>query len=366
MTIVRIDLSQTRWAGHPDLQLPASKRLHYMHQEHMGYRANWLRVPSGYRVRFRGGLRGDGAASCWFEAGTYQHLQWYKDAYHEDDRYVVEVEEAPHDESVLTTLYDHDPWLHAEDKSKAKFGAWWRLPPGRHHPSGGAFPNDRISSLHVPQFLTVKLYKDEFNNSEPLVLEGPGTYKLADWEFDNVLTAVEIVADDFVLHDVKYDWDSAKRQEKQVSLNTLTILNPSKVHTSGTISQDEGGELSHSEEWHAEAGVTTKVESEITAGAIFAKASLTLGVEVSVSGGYGQSKAESRSYSRSFSGSAELGPGESVEADLVVRSVSVEVPATRIWKSKRTGAEIRDTGIVRDENAGEGLVVFRDPEPMEA
>ncbi len=107
--------------------------------------------------------------------------------------------------------------------------------------------------------------------------------------------------------------------------------------------------------WDIRAGVSAKAEfqfgPEVSQG--------TVGVEVSVEGGYGEneSKTDSREVTRGIE--VELPPDGAADATLMIKQGKMTADIVRKWKNMRTGAMTETRGKVTIKKAGETRVALQ-------
>ena len=219
------------------------------------------------------------------------------------------------------------------------------------------FWNDRISHLQIPYGVCVEVFDDKEKDNS-LIFDGVNAngrthVGLPDYGYAFKASRLRITADTWVsagvfLENEKFidggEWEA----------ETIHVVNESKK-AKVTVPVSITGEVSDSKEiaWDIRAGVSAKAEFEFGP----ETAHGTVGVEVSVEGGYGEN--ESTTNTRSVTRGAEVTleePESSADCTLMVRQGKMEADIVRRWRNKRSGAISETRGRITVNKSGETRV----------
>lgn len=348
------------WEKGQPIAIPDNVRTTYASAAHPGASAKCIEVKPGFKARFHSGKDGTGKTSTWFEAGKYYDLSFYHDAWKGGDHWMIEVLPVEHTPEALATLYDNGPWL---ENNKAKFGAWYRIPPGKHNDRDDVFVNDSITSVAIPAFHTMELYEHGGFQGAKLELEGPGTYNLPDYGWNDRVSSIILKPDEVEI--IKIDYEVISEEVMDTMAGKTLATNASKS-VPLTTDVEVSGEVSKTQEWNwnMEAGVSLSVGASAEVGLFGTGVEVSTELTASMSAGYGESDSETETKGYRASVGVTLEPGQSVECVMMARVKRMKMKATRTWRSKRTGAVVNDWSYIETDTAIETEVFARDPEPL--
>lgn len=305
-----------------------------------GYRykkkAESMIVPQGYTVTFYENQDLTGKKSYTFYEGTYSTLKFYGIDPHPGCIH-VERTELTHLDMVEVQ------WLRPYSTGKTLMRL--KVPVGE-RTAFKDFPNDKIDILVIPFGLTCQVAEDNVDKGS-LFFSGDEEGKdakidLSQFDYDDKISNMIVSSDDWVSAGVALENEVISPSEDKVA-NTIELANNSE-HTgsiTGTIQYDIQETVE--ENWNVEAGVTAKTGFEV--GPENAKWSGE--IEVSVSGGYGESKSTTKTKSFEQSVAAEVEGFGKVKASMIVEQGTMEADAVRKWRNKRTNYIIEQKGRVK-------------------
>ena len=322
---------------------------HYKQQYKQGIRS--LSVPPCEIVTIFNQQDRTGQQSFPFYEGDYQHLYFHGNIpYHPGVVRVDKTDLTGRDMITVVSLKEYEKGKFYQTNQRLPVGDWT----GSDH-----FPNDQIDVLKIPYGLCVEVFDDKTKKGS-LIFDGVNPkrwteIKLKDYGYADKISRIKITAD---------AWESAGIHLENETFveggeweaETLHISDISELaNVSGNIAITAEVQESKEISWDIRAGVSAKAEfqfgPEVSQG--------TVGVEVSVEGGYGEN--ESNSTTRSVTRSVQIdtdGIGN-VDATLMVRSGVMEADIVRMWRNKRTGATTETRGKVRIEKAGETRISIK-------
>ena len=322
---------------------------HYQQQYKQGVSA--LVVPKGEIVTIYKNQDRTGPVSYPFYQGEYQHLYFHGNIPYKPG--VIKVEKTDltvRDMVTVVLLKQYERGKFYQTNQKIPVGQWT---------APEHFANNQIDIVYVPYGLCVEVFDDKFKKGS-LIFDGidpkrATKIKLSDYGYGNKISRIQITAD---------TWESAGFHLENETFVEGGEWEAETVHISDI---SELADVSGMVEITAEVQDTTEIAWDIRAG-ISAKAEFqfgpevsqgTVGVEVSVEGGYGEneSKTSSRSVTRSFDIETE-GVGN-VDATLMVRQGVMEADIIRMWRNKRTGATTETRGKIKVEKAGETRISIK-------
>lgn len=222
------------------------------------------------------------------------------------------------------------------------------------------FPNDTIDILNIPYGLCVEVFRDTDSDKSFVfdgIDEGKTTrIKLSDYRLGNAVSRIKVTADGWRsagihLENEKFiDGGEWEAETIHISDNSEIADISGEVKIIGTV--EESKEIA----WDIRAGVSAKAEFQFGP----ETAQGTVGVEVSVEGGYGENerKTSSRTVEHTANVSIEGGIGNA-DLTLMVRRGIMEADIVRMWINERTGATTETRGHIRVEKAGETRIAVR-------
>lgn len=221
------------------------------------------------------------------------------------------------------------------------------------------FPDDTIDVLYIPYGLCVEVFRHK-TSSESLIFDGqnPNGYTkidLKDYRYNKNISRIKVTADawesaGFHLENEKFE-EGAEWEAETIHISDVSELADVSGEVSITAEVQESKEIS----WDVRAGISAK--AEFTFGPEYAQG--TVGVEVSVEGGYGENESETTTRSVTRSAQIETDGVGNVDATLMVRQGVMTADIVRMWRNKRTGATTETRGKIRIEKAGETRISIK-------
>ena len=310
-----------------------------------------LVVPEGQVVTFYENQDRTGKKSFPLNEGTYHHLEFYGI---EHKSGVIHVEE--------NGLSSHDlvevGWYTVYDKNK-KDGIYpmaYSLPIGDRR-YGEDFPNDKIEWLLIPFGVTVEVFEDGGYKGGSLIFsgntqDGMERINLKDYGYTKKVSSIKIRADEWISAGIAIEDESIVSSNSDRTIATTELANNSP-HTA-SISKEIGSAYTEetTEDWSIEAGITASAGFE--AGPEVCKVSGS--VEVSVSGGYGESKTSAVERSITDIATVEVEGYGNAKASLIIEEGRMEGIAVRKWRNKRNNVIIEQRGRISANRANKARV----------
>ena len=316
---------------------------HYQQQYKQGVSS--LKVNNGEIVTIYQNQDRTGKKYYPFYQGDYQHLYFHGNIPYKPG--VIHVEKTDltiRDMVSLRFLHEYERGKFYQENQKLPVGEWT---------AGNHFTDNQLDILYIPYGLCVEVFDDKTGDGS-LVFDGitPGKLtqiKLSDYDYGNKVSRIKITADTWQsagihLENEKFI-EGGEWEAETVHISDISELADVSGNISITAEVQDSKEIS----WDIRAGVSAKAEFQF--GPEYSQG--TVGVEVSVEGGYGEN--ESTSTTRSVTRSIQVdtnGIGN-VDATLMVRQGVMEADIVRMWRNKRTGATTETRGRIRVEKAGE-------------
>ena len=308
-------------------------------------------VPEGLMVEFYKNQDRTGRRSHSFYQGTYNDLSFYGVW----QPGVVHIQKTD-----LTRL----------DFVEVKWEAWFaqgktypmylQIPVGDRK-DGTDFPNDKIEKLSLPFGVNAEVFDEASFRGGSLIFSGTNpngntVVNLNEYDYSHKVSSMRVTADAWVSAGIRLEnevfveggeWEA---ETGHVSNNSKSATVTLPLNISTTV--EDTTEI----QWDIRVGVSAKAEfqfgPEVSQG--------TVGVEVSVEGGYGENelKTNSRTVDRGLQ--VEVPPNSVVDGTLMVRHGVMEADIVRVWKNRRTGAFTETRGKVKIQKAGETRIEVND------
>ena len=289
--------------------------------------------------------------------GTYHHLYFYGIS---DWPGLVHVEETG---LTALDLVEIGWWTKYGDGPDEHYPMYYSLPTGDHK-GGEGFPNDRIQWLYLPFGMTVEVFNRGDFQGGSLIFSGNAQgekerVNLWDHKFSDggdsaswKTSSMKVRADQWVSAGIAIEEESIVGSESNKVIATTELSNNSP-HTA-TISKEISSIYNEtvSEDWNIEAGVTAKVGFE--AGPETFK--VTGELEVSVSGGYGESKSTATERGFTDIASVEIEGYGKAKASMIVEEGRMEGIAVHKWRNTRNNVIIEQRGKISANRANKVMV----------
>ena len=244
-----------------------------------------------------------------------------------------------------------------------RYPMYYSLPTGDHK-GGEAFPDDRIQWLYIPFGMTIEVFNRGDFQGGSLIFSGntegeKERYNLWDYKFSDggdsaswKTSSMKVRADKWVSAGIAIEEETVVGSEDDKVIATTELANNSP-HTA-TVSKEISASIDETvqEDWNIEAGVTAKVGFE--AGPETFK--VTGELEVSVSGGYGESKSTTKTRSFTDVASIEIEGYGKAKASLIVEQGRMEGIAVRKWRNTRNNVIIEQRGKISANRANKVTV----------
>ena len=211
--------------------------------------------------------------------------------------------------------------------------------------ANSSFRNDSAGFVDVPANSVVKVYEDGGGQGAGLTFNTQGRHWLNSLGWDNRISSVQHTRDGFTEVGSTFGEVTNKRQLGKSIAAKRTYRNDSGSAGSFSVEVGTTHSSSFSFNWSVTAGVTISASVTATTGAL-PGGEVTAGIETSLSATTGQEKSVSAEQSLSDTITAELGPGESCTAELLVTEYEADVPVKQRLKNNRTGGIIERQGMV--------------------
>ena len=325
---------------------------------HYKERCRSMKVPPGYMVTFYEKQDREGWKSLIFYEGEYTDLTFHG---------VPEKPGLIHVENTDLTHLDlvevaYGTWM--EDQ-KSTYLTTLKLPIGDRR-YGADFPNDRVSHLRIPYGVTMEVFdNDDFQGGSLFfsgdVQGGTSFVNLDDYDYDGKVSSIRIRADEWVSAGVAFENVEINDSAGEVFGGSVRLDNNTSKDDQ-TVTETITAEITEetSEEWNIEAGVTASVGFEAGyEGGTVAKA--TGNLEVSVSGGYGESKTTSKTKTFESQATAIADAYQSVIASMYIQIGEMTADSIRKWRNKRTNVIIEQRGRMRTKNGINFRVEYSEP-----
>ena len=289
--------------------------------------------------------------------GTYHHLYFYGISDHPG---LIHIEE-----SGLTALdlVEIGWWAKYGDGPAERYPMYYSLPTGDHK-GGESFPDDRIQWLYLPFGMTVEVFNRGDFQGGSLIFSGntqdeKERVNLWDHKFSDggnsaswKTSSMKVRADKWVSAGIAIEEESIVGSESNKVIATTELSNnsPHKGFCSKEISSVYNETVS--EDWNIEAGVTAKVGFE--AGPETVK--VTGELEVSVSGGYGESKSTTTERAFTDIAGAEIEGYGKAKVSMIVEEGRMEGIAVRKWRNTRNNVIIEQRGKISANRANKVMV----------
>ena len=311
-----------------------------------------LVVPEGQVVTFYEREDRTGKKSLPMNQGTYHHLYFYGV---DDKPGVIHVEK-----NGLSTLdLVEIGWNATYDEAAAKrtngkegrYPMYYSIPIGDRR-AGEDFPNDKMQWLCIPFGVTVEVFDQMDFKGGSLIFSGntqgeKERVNLWDYKFKSgtaswKTSSMRVRADEWesagiAIEDMNIESDDDK---KIVVRTELANNSPHKAEVGKEITWAK--EKSVEENWAIEAGVTTSAGVE--AGPEVCKVSG--GIEVSISGGYGEVKSSGESKEVTDVVSAEVDGFGKVVISTIIEYGKMTGTAVHKWRNKRNNVIIEQRGKI--------------------
>ena len=306
-------------------------------------------VPEGQVVTFYHNQDRTGKKSRKFYEGEYYDLSFYDVS---KNIGVIHIESTELTKFDMITVGNNIFW----SKKEKPYKKIWKIPIGdRNFPND--FPNDIIDWVEIPFGLTAELFKDGDFSGGSLIFSGNTKGKmeiinLIDYNYKDNVSSIKVRADNWVSAGISIEEENIISNDEEKVAATIELSNNSE-HTA-TVSKEISATVEESteENWNIEAGVTAKVGFE--AGPEVAKVSGE--IEVSVSGGYGESIASSKSKTFTDSVEVEVEGYGNAKATMFIEWGKLEGFAVRKWRNKRNNAIIEQKGKITMNKANRARV----------
>ena len=312
-----------------------------------------LVVPEGQTVTFYEREDRTGRKSLPMNEGTYHHLDFYGV---KDKPGVVHVET-----NGLTSLDLVEIGWNVEYEPGKKYPMYYSIPVGDRK-AGEDFPDNKIQWLLIPFGMTVEVFDSSDFSGGSLIFSGnkqgeKERVNLWDYHFKSGVaswraSSIRVRADEWVSAGIAIEQETivSESNDKVVATTELANNSPHRATVSKEIMAQV--EETTEENWNIEAGVTAKAGFE--AGPEMCK--VTGELEVSLSGGYGESKLSSNTRSFTDIASIEIDGFGKAKASMIVEEGRMEGIAVRKWRNKRNNVIIEQRGKISAKRANKARV----------
>lgn len=334
------------WQGGKHKDLPVG----HNYMQTIKQRVRSLIVPKGEIVTIYQNQDRSGKKFYSFYEGEYQHMAFHGVPHRPG---LVKVEKTDLNSRDMVRIVDSINYAKGEyyqKNLKLPVGDW--VAPDH-------FPDDTIDILYIPYGLCVEVFRDK-TKSDSLVFDGQnpnGDTKVAlkDYRYNKNISRIKVTADTWEsagihLENEKFE-DGAEWEAETVHISDISELADVSGNIAITAEVQESKEVS----WDVRAGISAKAEFQF--GPDYAQG--TVGVEVSVEGGYGENESETTTRSVTRSIQVDTDGVGNVDATLMVRSGVMTADIVRMWRNKRTGATTETRGKVKIEKAGETRISIK-------
>ena len=356
MSLAATAYSQADYGGQA-IEFDDSICLTYMHARHPGAQIRSLTVSDGYRARLRLGIDGTGIFTQWFETGDYGNLGEYNlhhSQYHDarsDDQWVMEVAAVDYHPSALAVAYGK-----TEEDSPPN-----RFPPGEIKNIADSFwlnPQTGMRMVSVPQWYILTL-RDK--NGSELELEGPASYDLSAYAWEDRATALTLAPDDCRVVGVTYDYSAAVYSDPQVSELDFAMASnnlPADANDEHppillTTMIDFSEAVTETEEWSTTydigASMMVGVQAKESVGFLGTGAEVTEEAQFTASfnASFGKGGSAATDTQHEANASVALAPGQTAKISMnsAIQTVS-GIKAVRTWENLRTGEQFTDESTI--------------------
>ena len=312
-----------------------------------------LVVPEGQTVTCYQREDRTGSKSLPMNEGTYHHLDFYGIS---EKPGVIHVEK-----NGLTSLDLVEIGWNNEYAPNKKYPMFYSIPVGDRK-AGEDFPDNKIQWLLIPFGMTVEVFDSSDFTGGSIIFSGNTQGKkerinLWDYKFKSGTaswrtSSIHIRADEWESVGIAIEEESIVSESNNKVVATTELANNSP-HTA-TISKEITAEVEETveENWNIEAGVTAKVGFE--AGPETFK--VTGEMEVSISGGYGETKATTKKRSFTDIATVEVVGFGKAKASMIVEEGRMEGIAVRKWRNKRSNVIIEQRGKISAKTANKVTV----------
>ena len=324
---------------------------------HYKKRVKSLVVPDHQRVTIYENEDRQGKKSMPLYGGTYHHLYFYGIS---DRPGLIHVEDVG---LTALDLVEIGWWAQYGKGKDERYPMFYSLPTGDHK-GGEGFPDDRIQWLYIPFGMTVEVFnRDDFQKGS-LIFSGnregeKERVNLWDHKFSDggnsaswKTSSMKVRADKWVSAGIAIEEENIVGSGDNKTIATIELFNNSP-HTA-TVSKEISAayEESVEENWNVGGSVAAKAGFEV--GPETAKFSGE--VEVTVSGGYGESKTSTKQRQITDMASVEINGFGKAKASLIVEEGRMEGIAVRKWRNTRNNVIIEQRGKISAKRANKSQV----------
>ena len=301
-------------------------------------------VPDGLKVIFYENQDRTGNKSLVFYEGEYSDLTFY-DVRNAPGVIHVEKCELKAEDMIRVTW---DRIYHAGKKTEGEYRMFQKLPVGDHLDN---FPSDKIEGVEIPMGITVELYDKAKFEGGSLIFSGNKEnkrqrYVLSNYDYYKKVSSLKVRADRWELAGIELrDEQIVDGGEK---VGGTTELSNNSQHTTQVTKEIVGvKEESTEENWNVGGRVAAKVETEFNIGAV----KTTAGVEVEISGGYGESASKTDTSEIHDSVTVEVAGFGTAKASMIIEYGKMVAKAIRKWRNIETGYIIEEHGTIELKRA---------------
>ena len=309
------------------------------------YAVKSLVVNAGETVTFYQNADRSGDKSHKFYEGTYHDLSFYNIGFYPG---MIHVEKTPLKWNDLVEI-----GYYANLGDGSTFYMCHKLPIGDHK-APDSFWNDRVSHLQIPFGVSCEVFRDK-DNDNSLIFDGTDRdgrthIGLPDYNYAWCASRIRVTADDWVSAGIALENEVVDSDE--VEGGTFELANNSDHAAEITKTITTSVEDSTEEAWEIGASVSASAGfqfgPEVSQGSV--------GIEVTVSGGYGETKTKTTAREVTDEVKATVEGKGIVKGSIMIERGIMTADAIRKWRNKRTGDIIEEHGKIKLERASKTRV----------
>ena len=222
------------------------------------------------------------------------------------------------------------------------------------------FLADQISSVRVPEGVTVTLFRDANQNGPSLVLE-PGDYEdLRIFGFDNKVSSLRIVQSGLEVVDIEYDESSLALTPGENLTIVSSVENGSSLEQQATLSLEKTYEESFARSFENSTlvGLEVSTTASVSAGFGGAEASFAQTVTASLENTFtvGKEEAKNKSITVTKDLSLTVPPGKILKASMVLTPKQGTITVTYTLRLKGTKLTTKQRATIETKTASVGEV----------
>ena len=315
---------------------------------HYKKKARTLRVPVGEKVIFYEHHDHTGKKSNIFYEGYYPDLSWYGI---KGTAGVIVVDKCGLQPRDLIQLN----WYRSFTSGGKTH--WFQMT--RKFPVGDYMkvePNDEIDEVELPMGMCVHLYRDTEYQGGYKVFRGESDtkrtrFKLKDYDFQDTVSSMRVSADQWEFAGISLTNPKVLECDDKFA-RALCFANNYDIEQEVTDTVSVTKERTVETNWNIGGRAMVKIEAAITTGIV----ETTVGGEVEISGGYGESESKTKSITTEVSPTYTVAPHDTIYGSMMVENGKTEFDIERKWRNTETGYTVSEKGKLTVEEAGSTYV----------